>query len=55
MSGNTFRDYDIYGRKKSKKQKKGEQLADNVAKDEAAEDLVTISYAYMHAFEGEWR
>jgi hypothetical protein len=41
----TFRDYDIFGRKKSKKQRKKEVLAENRAKGRAGEDIVRTEYA----------
>ena len=44
MSPSLFDDYDIFGRKKSKKQKKREQLADNKAKGRAGEDAVALKY-----------
>jgi hypothetical protein len=39
-----FGDYDIFGRKKSKKQRKREVLAENRARGRAGEDLVALRY-----------
>lgn len=45
MTPSLFRDYDIFGRKKSKKQRKREILAENRAKGRAGEDIVRMKYA----------
>lgn len=45
MTPNLFRDYDIFGRKKSKKQRKREVLAENRAKGRAGEDIVKMKYS----------
>ena len=39
-----FGDYDIFGRTKSKKQKKRDILAENRARGRAGEDLVAVKY-----------
>jgi len=40
-----FRDYDTFGRKKSKKQRRRETLAESRAKGRAGEDIVGMKYA----------
>ncbi|MFB0504982.1 MAG: hypothetical protein ACETWE_14285 [Candidatus Bathyarchaeia archaeon] len=48
----SYRDYDIFGRKKSKKQRTKERLAESQAKGKAGEDIVAMNYA-MRGYEVE--
>jgi len=52
MEMSLFKDYDIFGRKKSKKQRTKERLAESRAKGKAGEDIVAMDYS-MRGYEVE--